>query len=103
LTHGYFLAEDSKEQLIMRPYSPLGILYISAYLEQNNFTNEVYDSTFGSLAELKNLLENEKPDLMVFIQPDDQAECAQNNRVYKRFSSLQHTKIILGGPEVTQS
>jgi hypothetical protein len=56
LTHGYFLAEDPKEQLIMRPYPPLGILYISAYLEQHNFTNEIYDSTFGSLARIENTL-----------------------------------------------
>jgi hypothetical protein len=32
LTHGYFLAEDEKEQQIMKPYPPLGLLYLSAYL-----------------------------------------------------------------------
>ena len=26
LTHGYFLMEDPKEQRIMKPYAPLGIL-----------------------------------------------------------------------------
>jgi hypothetical protein len=41
LTHGYFLADDVKEQSIMRPYAPLGILYISAYLEQHGIDNEV--------------------------------------------------------------
>ena len=40
LTHGYFLEEDPKEKLIMRPYPPLGILYISAYLEENGFPNQ---------------------------------------------------------------
>ena len=30
LTHGYLLNEDEKEQPIMKPYAPLGILYISA-------------------------------------------------------------------------
>jgi hypothetical protein len=34
LTHGYFLAEDAKEQQLMRPYPPLGILYLAAYLEE---------------------------------------------------------------------
>ena len=52
LTHGYFLAEDAKEQAIMRPYVPLGILYISAYLEQNGYDNEVFDSTFSSFDKL---------------------------------------------------
>ena len=57
LTHGYFLSEDPKERLIMRPYPPLGILYISAYLEENGFDNEVYDSTFSNLATLKTHIE----------------------------------------------
>jgi len=37
LTHGYFLQEDLKEQLVMRPYPPLGILYISSYLEDHGY------------------------------------------------------------------
>ena len=46
LTHGYFIEEDEKEQKIMRPYPPLGLLYISAYLEDNNIDHQVFDSTF---------------------------------------------------------
>ena len=61
LTHGYFLAEDPKEQLIMRPYPPLGLLYISAYLEANGFDNEVYDATFSNLATLKAHIEATRP------------------------------------------
>ena len=34
LTHGYFLWEDEKEREIMKPYTPLGLLYISAYLKR---------------------------------------------------------------------
>jgi anaerobic magnesium-protoporphyrin IX monomethyl ester cyclase len=52
LTHGYFLAEDPKEQEIMKPYAPLGILYLSSYLRQKGFDVEIYDSTFGTKAEL---------------------------------------------------
>ena len=33
LTHGYFLSEDEKERQIMKPYPPLGLLYLSAYLK----------------------------------------------------------------------
>ena len=32
LTHGYFLAQDPKELEIMKPYPPLGLLYLSSYL-----------------------------------------------------------------------
>ncbi len=52
LSHGYFLSEDEKEQEIMRPYPPMGILYLSAYLKRNDFSVEVFDSTFGERAEL---------------------------------------------------
>ena len=47
-THGYFINEDEKEQEIMRPYPPLGILYLSAWLEQFGMPNEVFDTTFSS-------------------------------------------------------
>jgi radical SAM superfamily enzyme YgiQ (UPF0313 family) len=52
LTHGYFLSEDEKERQIMKPYPPLGLLYLSAYLKAREHSVEVYDSTFGSRAEL---------------------------------------------------
>ena len=47
LTHGYFLYEDEKEQQIMRPYPPLGLLYLSAYLKRAGFSVDIYDSTLG--------------------------------------------------------
>ncbi|HET7816704.1 MAG TPA: radical SAM protein [Sphingomicrobium sp.] len=52
LTHGYFLAEDEKEQQIMKPYPPLGLLYISSYLRRGGFEVDIYDSTWGSKPEL---------------------------------------------------
>src|SRR5262249_33890547 len=52
LTHGYFLHEDEKEQQIMKPYPPLGLLYISAYLKQKGFDVEVFDTTFATRADL---------------------------------------------------
>ena len=58
LTHGYFLAEDPKERQIMKPYAPLGILYLSAHLRAQGFEPEVYDSTFGTFAELSSILES---------------------------------------------
>ena len=48
LTHGYFLDEDPKEKEIMRPYPPLGILYVSGYLKTHGFSPEVFDSTFST-------------------------------------------------------
>ena len=56
LTHGYFLGEDAKEQQIMKPYPPLGILYLSSHLRAQGFNVDVYDSTFGSREELFRIL-----------------------------------------------
>ena len=61
LTHGYFLADDPKEQAIMKPYPPLGILYLSSHLRAKGFDVEVYDSTFGSRQELFGILEKGPP------------------------------------------
>jgi radical SAM superfamily enzyme YgiQ (UPF0313 family) len=61
LTHGYFLREDPKEQQIMKPYAPLGILYLSSHLRQRDLDVEVYDSTFGSREELFGILESGPP------------------------------------------
>jgi radical SAM superfamily enzyme YgiQ (UPF0313 family) len=46
LTHGYFLADDEKERQIMKPYPPLGLLYLSAFLKSRGYSVEVFDSTF---------------------------------------------------------
>ncbi len=61
LTHGYFLADDPKELAIMKPYAPLGILYLSSYLRGRGFGVEIYDSTFGSREALFRILETEPP------------------------------------------
>src|SRR5215203_4597832 len=52
LTHGYFLAEDEKERQIMKPYPPLGLLYLSAFLKRAGFSVDVFDSTFEEFATL---------------------------------------------------
>ena len=52
LTHGYFLDEDEHERAVMKPYPPLGLLYLSAYLKQEGFTVEVFDTTFSTKVEL---------------------------------------------------
>jgi len=44
LTHGYFLADDPKELAIMKPYAPLGLLYLSSHLRARGFEVEIYDS-----------------------------------------------------------
>lgn len=101
LTHGYFLAEDPKEQLIMRPYPPLGILYISAYLEANGFNNEVYDSTFSNLPALQAHIRETRPGIIgIYTNLMTKLNVLKIIQFVKSDLLLQDTKIILGGPEV---
>jgi anaerobic magnesium-protoporphyrin IX monomethyl ester cyclase len=96
LTHGYFLAEDPKEQQIMRPYAPLGILYLSSYLRAQGFAVEIFDSTFRTREDLFRILETEKPatlgiyvNLMTRVSALGIAERAK----------ACGWRVILGGPE----
>ena len=57
LTHGYFLEEDPKEREILKPYAPLGLLYLSSHLRERGIDAEIYDSTFGTKSELFEILE----------------------------------------------
>ncbi|MBC7696511.1 MAG: B12-binding domain-containing radical SAM protein [Burkholderiales bacterium] len=100
-THGYFLSEDPKELQIMRPYVPLGILYISAFLEKNGFENEVFDSTFSTLDKLKEKILDTKPDaIAIYTNLMTKLNVLKIIKFIRSESTLQNTKIILGGPEV---
>jgi anaerobic magnesium-protoporphyrin IX monomethyl ester cyclase len=64
LTHGYFLREDPKELQIMKPYPPLGLLYICSHLRAQGFGVEVFDSTFSTREELFRHLRTERPGIL---------------------------------------
>ena len=64
LTHGYFLYEDPKEIQIMKPYPPLGILYICAHLRRKGMRVEVFDSTFSSRQELFDVIRKGPPSVL---------------------------------------
>ena len=52
LTHGYFIHEDPAEAAVMKPYPPLGLLYVAAYLKAQGLDVEVLDTTFLTRDEL---------------------------------------------------
>jgi anaerobic magnesium-protoporphyrin IX monomethyl ester cyclase len=100
-THGYFIAEDPKEQEIMRPYMPLGILYISAWLEKHGYDNQVFDSTFSSFENQKQTILAQQPDIVaVYTNLMTKLNVLRLIQFIKSEPALAHTKIILGGPEV---
>lgn len=61
LTHGFFLGEDPVEQKVMKPYPPLGILYISAFLKQHGVDVGIFDSTFARRSDFESRLRKERP------------------------------------------
>jgi anaerobic magnesium-protoporphyrin IX monomethyl ester cyclase len=96
LTHAYFLYEDLKEIQIMRPYPPLGILYLSAYLKSRGFAVDVYDSTFGSRQELHTALETGEPGLLgIYANLLTRASAV---RIIEHGRALGWT-VVAGGPE----
>src|ERR1700756_3400727 len=96
LTHGYFLAEDPKEREIMKPYAPLGLLYLSSHLRAKGFGVEIYDSTFGSRDELFRALDAKEPGTLgIYANLMTRANALA---ILQR--AKQHGwRVILGGPE----
>jgi radical SAM superfamily enzyme YgiQ (UPF0313 family) len=100
-THGYFIREDQKELQIMRPYVPLGILYISSYLEKHGFENDVFDSTFSSFDNLVNHIIETEPDVVcLYTNLMTKLNVLKIIKCIKANPKLKHIKVILGGPEV---
>ena len=96
LTHGYFLAEDPKEQAIMKPYVPLGILYLAAFLERAGFAVEIFDTTFRRFADLEARLREGPPSVVGFAANlMTRANVVRLARVAKEAGWT----VLFGGPE----
>jgi anaerobic magnesium-protoporphyrin IX monomethyl ester cyclase len=96
LTHGYFLYEDPKELQIMKPYPPLGILYICAHLRKKGLRADVFDSTFSSRSQLFALLQQEPPSVLgIYANLMTRPNVVEILRVAKAAG----WQTIVGGPE----
>jgi radical SAM superfamily enzyme YgiQ (UPF0313 family) len=96
LTHGYFLAEDEKERQIMKPYPPLGVLYLSAYLKRAGYSVMVFDSTFRERADLVQQFAA-APGGLVGIYTNLMTRRSVLEIV--RAAKLHRWTVVLGGPE----
>jgi radical SAM superfamily enzyme YgiQ (UPF0313 family) len=102
LTHSYFLLEDDKEAKIMKPYAPLGLLYVSAYLKEHLQENTVFDSTFSTFKKQLDFIKKNQPkiiaiytNLMTKVNVIKLIKELKNNPIYG------FPKLILGGPDIT--
>lgn len=100
-THAYYLSDDPKEQKIMKPYPPLGLLYVSAYLKSKNIANDVFDTTFTSQkAQLDFILEKQPKIICIYTNLMTKVEVIRLIRILKT-TAFNLLKIVLGGPDVT--
>lgn len=96
LTHGYFLDEDAKEKEIMRPYPPLGILYISSYLKKFGFSPVIFDSTFSNRNSFESYLQTSGCNVLgVYTTHMTRPSVIAQIQAAKR---LNYT-VIVGGPD----
>jgi len=101
LTHGYYLSDDPKEQKIMKPYPPLGLLYISGYLWSKNIANDVFDSTFYSKeAQLAFIVEKKPEVVAIYTNLMTKIEVVKLIKILKT-ETYGFPTIILGGPDVS--
>lgn len=96
LTHGYFLYEDAKEQEVMRPYPPLGILYLSSYLKERGFEVDVFDTTFSSRRAFEDYLrENRPPVVGIYANMMTRTSALHQIRLCKQYDA----RVVVGGPD----
>src|SRR5690349_905352 len=99
LTHAYFLEYDIREQQIMRPYPPLGILFISSYLEQAGISNTVFDTTFSSKKKFHQFLIDQQPGIVgIYTNLMTKLNVLETIQFLKQ--NVPQSIIVLGGPDV---
>lgn len=100
LTHGYFIREDEREQRIMKPYPPLGLLYVAAHLRACGHEVTVYDSTFGEREELLRRIGAGQPDcIAIYVNLMTRANVVSLMGRIRATAGLANVPIVLGGPE----
>ena len=98
LCHTYFLEEDEYEKKIMKPYPPLDLLYLSAFLKERDIDVEVFDTTFSNYPELIEYIKRKKPDILGI-----HCNLVTKYNVLKLINFCQDNNIIsiLGGPDAS--
>lgn len=96
LAHGYFLYDDPHELQVMRPYPPLGILYISSYLKSQGFDIGVFDATFKSMSDFEATIDRERPSVVgIYVN----MMTKRNALKMVQFCKTRNIYVILGGPD----
>lgn len=96
LAHAHFLGEDLREQQILRPYPPLGILYLSAWLKARDVGVGLFDSTFARREDFAALLARDRPPVVgLYVNMMTRASALKMIHACREHGAL----VVLGGPE----
>lgn len=96
LTHGYYLYADAHELQVMRPYPPLGILYISAHLKARGFDVDVFDTTFSALDAFETYITEKRPPIVgIYCNMMTRRNVIKMVQMCKAVGSI----VVLGGPD----
>ena len=96
LTHGYFLYEDPHELAVMKPYPPLGLLYVSSYLKSRGIATDLFDTTFSRIEDLRSHLERTRPPVVgIYANLMTRTKVLQVMAAAKSVGS----HVVVGGPD----
>ncbi len=103
-SHGYFLADDPRELQIMRPYPPLGLLYLSAWFEKHGVAHEVIDSTFSTPEKQRDRLLEIRPRILaLYTNLMTKTRVVELMQFVRSREELRHCLVLLGGPDVAHN
>jgi radical SAM superfamily enzyme YgiQ (UPF0313 family) len=96
LTHGYFLYEDPHELAVMKPYPPLGLLYISSHLKSRGIATDLFDTTFARFDDFQAHLSSTRPPVVgVYSNLMTRAKVLRVIAAAKSVGSY----VVVGGPD----
>jgi anaerobic magnesium-protoporphyrin IX monomethyl ester cyclase len=96
LTHAYFLYEDPHELAVMKPYPPLGLLYVNSHLKARGVDAHLFDTTFARFDELQAyLLTHQPPVVGIYSNLMTRATVLRVMAAARRAGSL----VVVGGPD----
>jgi radical SAM superfamily enzyme YgiQ (UPF0313 family) len=96
LSHGYFLSQDAREREVMKPYPPLGLLYLSSYLKARGWQVSVFDSTFKSPGEFDALVTRARPSVVgLYANLMTKPQVLRMAETCRRAGAV----VVLGGPD----
>lgn len=88
----------------MKPYPPLGLLYLSAWLDRHDVENEVFDSTFSTRTSLFEYLLQTRPSILaLYANLMTKLNVLAIMDFIRRSPELKETLVVLGGPDVTHN